>query len=77
VLCIGVETGHSLGGQEADFVEATETTATTPPTYSTQAVTFNAPGVPTAVVKPGKSYDALTSFTRTAPRSILDMRAAA
>jgi Ca2+-binding RTX toxin-like protein len=54
-----IETGHSLGGQEADFVEATETTATTPPIYATQAVTFNAPGLSTLVVDPTKNYDAL------------------
>jgi hypothetical protein len=35
-----IETGHSLGGQEADFVTSQNTTST-----STEAVTFDAPGI--------------------------------
>jgi hypothetical protein len=43
-----IETGHSLGGQEADYVEVLATKNGTP--YSTETVTFNAPGMPTSVV---------------------------
>jgi hypothetical protein len=39
-----VETGHSLGGEEADYVEARLTNAPDVVTYATRAVTFNALG---------------------------------
>jgi hypothetical protein len=55
-----IETGHSLGGEEADFVEVTLTQRANPPTYLTKAVTFNAPGLSTSLVDPTKNYDALT-----------------
>jgi hypothetical protein len=53
-----LETGHSLGGQEADFVEV-ETTTNANTVYDTQAVTFNAPGMATSVLNPAFNYDAL------------------
>ena len=52
------EVGHSLGGQEADFVDDVETNNNSM-TYSTEAVTFNAPGQPAGVPEVGKTYDAL------------------
>lgn len=43
-----VETGHSLGGEEADFVQATIAENPAPYTYGadTETVTFDAPGLP-------------------------------
>ncbi len=53
-----LETGHSLGGQEADYVDASvSSNANTQ--YSTQAVTFDAPGLAAGVSNPGVNYDAL------------------
>src|SRR6185437_11078149 len=51
-----IETGHSLGGEEADYVEARLTLAPPPgSTYAaeTQAVTFDAPGLPDQDQAPG------------------------
>jgi hypothetical protein len=53
-----IETGHSLGGQEADFVEVNAVKDKVP--YSFEAVTFNAPGLGDDVpISAGFSYDAL------------------
>ena len=52
-----IETGHSLGGHEADYVVAKLLAdATSPPT---SAVTFDAPGQSTTVARAGATYDAL------------------
>jgi hypothetical protein len=45
-----LETGHSLGGQEADYVEVS---ASADADYNTQAVTFNAPGLGHFVAQSG------------------------
>jgi Ca2+-binding RTX toxin-like protein len=53
-----LEAGHSLGGQEADYVEVS--VSSNPATeYNTQAVTFNAPGLGHFVAQSGVNYDAL------------------
>jgi Ca2+-binding RTX toxin-like protein len=43
-----IETGHSLGGQEADYVEVLATK--TGLQFATEAVTFNAPGIPSSAI---------------------------
>jgi len=53
-----VETGHSLGGQEADFVDVVATNDTTI-RDTVEAVTFDAPGIPTHFAQPNTTYDAL------------------
>lgn len=52
------EVGHSLGGQEADYVEVTEQNSGNEP-YTTNAVTFDAPGLPWNTQQSGVTYDAL------------------
>lgn len=41
-----IETGHSLGGEEADYVQAGITGGQIRATYTTETVTFDAPGLP-------------------------------
>jgi YD repeat-containing protein len=53
-----LETGHSLGGQEADYVEVS-VSSNQAAEYNTQAVTFNAPGLGHFVAQSGVNYDAL------------------
>jgi YD repeat-containing protein len=54
-----IETGHSLGGQEADYVLAFLADGNQETVYSTSAITFDAPGLSTSMVKAGADYNAL------------------
>jgi len=54
-----VETGHSLGGQEADFVQVSVQNDTTNSHPTTRTVSFDAPGVPTGLQVAGRTYNAV------------------
>jgi Ca2+-binding RTX toxin-like protein len=53
-----IETGHSLGGQEADYVDV-RATSQSGISGSLSAVTFNAPGIPRGLTQAGVTYDAV------------------
>jgi Ca2+-binding RTX toxin-like protein len=53
-----IETGHSLGGQEADYVQVVEQHQDTAQ-LTTEAVTFDAPGIARGLAAANTTYDAL------------------